>query len=61
MSYSNIDISAAEAEAMNVTESQCHDCIHRQGFDGCAVFKKCPDKYVYVSANCPCPNRKTNS
>lgn len=56
---SNIDIPMAEAKAMKTTESQCHDCIHRQGFDGCDIFKICPNKYVYPSANCPCPHRKT--
>lgn len=58
-SYGNIDIDIKEAEAMKVTESQCHDCKNREGFDGCKIYGKAPDKYVFVSANVPCPKRRT--
>lgn len=57
-SYSGIDISMTEAEGMTVTESQCANCKHEFGFDGCKIFGKAPNKYAYVSANVPCPKRE---
>lgn len=59
--YGRFEVSMNEAEAMKITESQCHDCTNREGFDGCKVYGKAPDKYVFVSANVPCPDREVQN
>lgn len=40
------------------TDSQCKLCEHKVGTKGCKVFKERPYKYMSVSANVPCPERK---
>lgn len=55
---SRFEFTQVEAEAIKVTESQCKNCTHEFGFDGCKVFGKAPDKYALVSANVQCPERK---
>ena len=45
-------------KAFVTTPSQCKDCINKVKVKGCKVFGERPYKYMSVSANVPCPERK---
>lgn len=56
---SRFEVSMEEAIAMarSMKHSQCKDCIYGTGFSSCEIYGEKPDKYAFVSANVPCPNR----